>query len=135
MTSDSYIDSTDPIKPIKYYPYDKYYRRLTLDTEYETNFFVKEVRLKQNYLFQETDIGSYKYGREQDFVHVRSRDGNRPLWRGFLRLDPVVNTVTRESYSLETFFSEIGGLAKTISFVCGTLALAITRKTFMLDIL
>jgi len=43
VTSDSYIDSSDPIKPIKYYPYDKYYRRLTLDSEYETNFFVREV--------------------------------------------------------------------------------------------
>jgi len=96
---------------------------------------VRQVNLEQEYLLQPTDKLTYKFGTEQDFNYLRVRDGKRPLWRGFLRLDSITNTVIRKSYSIETFFSEIGGFAKTLSFICGTLALAITRKTFMLDIL
>jgi len=51
VTSDSYIDSGDPNNPIKYYPYDKYYRSLTLDSVYETNFFIRQVSIDQDYLF------------------------------------------------------------------------------------
>lgn len=72
---------------------------------------------------------------EQDFIFERKRDEDEPIWRGFFRADKIRNRVSISSYSLETFFTEIGGLAKTLSFICGTLALVITRKTFMLEIL
>jgi len=55
ISSDSYIDSNDPNNPIKYYPYDRYYRKLSLDYSFETNFFVRKVELVQEYLFMNQD--------------------------------------------------------------------------------
>jgi len=106
-----------------------------LDRQYATNFFIRKVVLNQEYLFSETEKESYRFNSEQDFIYERSRDSSKPLWRGFVRLDPITNYARKSSYTISSFVADIGGLAKTLSFICSFLALAITRKTFMQEIL
>lgn len=62
-------------------------------------------------------------------------DEKEAIWKGFLRLDYIKNEVQRKEYSLLTLFSSIGGIAKTLAFVCGSLTYAITKKLFMIDLL
>jgi len=49
-------------------------------------------------------------------------------------MDQVKNIYRRETYSLPDLLAQVGGLAKTLSFMLGSLALYFSRNTFMLQL-
>ena len=133
IITDSYTDPLEPGSPLKYYSMDKYFKYMTPNFYQQTNFFFSPLKLEQSYLFQDTSINSYKYSYQQDFITARETDTDKDFWTGYLRIDTKSIIVKRQEYSVSQLLADLGGIAKTIAFVFGALTLAVTRKTFMIE--